>query len=253
MTIIKEYKSPFDVIRMTTPEKACVFFICDHASNAIPQHYNQLGLTHQQLQEHIAWDIGSADLTKQLSNHFKANAIFCGFSRLLIDPNREPDRDDFIPDMSDGMVIPGNTNLPFEEVQNRLQAYHEQYHLAVERELEAVLATGANPLIISIHSFTRQMSTHAHARGIEFGVLWNRDPQTAFALMHELSIATGKAIGDNEPYSAKNISYTMDRHVSPRGLRHVTLEIRQDLISTKQGIKQILDLVVPAFRALILS
>ena len=37
----------------------------------------------------------------------------------------------------------------------------------------------------------------------------------------------------NEPYSAIKLNHTMDRHVILRGLRHITLEVRQDLIDTE--------------------
>ena len=42
-------------------------------------------------------------------------------------------------------------------------------------------------------------------------------------------------MGDNEPYSGKQLNATMDRHAEARGIPYLTLEIRQDQIATEAG------------------
>jgi predicted N-formylglutamate amidohydrolase len=47
---------------------------------------------------------------------------------------------------------------------------------------------------------------------------------------------TGLVIGDNEPYFVSDeTDYTVPRHGEARGLPHVEIEIRQDLISDEAG------------------
>jgi predicted N-formylglutamate amidohydrolase len=46
----------------------------------------------------------------------------------------------------------------------------------------------------------------------------------------------GLVVGDNEPYSAKdNVDYTIRRHGRDRGLPHVMIEVRNDLLATAAG------------------
>ena len=55
---------PFEVINSdgTTP----ILLVCDHASRALPASVGRLGLPPEVLEEHIAYDIGAADLTRTL-------------------------------------------------------------------------------------------------------------------------------------------------------------------------------------------
>jgi len=48
----------------------------------------------------------------------------------------------------------------------------------------------------------------------------------------------------NKPYSAYDLNYTVDEHIGPRGLRHLAIEIRQDLIDTAQGCKTLTALLI---------
>ena len=85
--------------------------VCDHAANAIPGAYNNLGVEAGTLQEHVAWDIGARNVMSLLSERFVCTAIESHYSRLLVDLNRFPDHPTWIPATSDGVVIPGNQNL----------------------------------------------------------------------------------------------------------------------------------------------
>jgi predicted N-formylglutamate amidohydrolase len=42
-------------------------------------------------------------------------------------------------------------------------------------------------------------------------------------------------VGDNEPYSGKQLGFTMETHAGAAGLAHVELEIRQDLLADDAG------------------
>jgi len=81
--------------------------------------------------------------------------------------------------------------------------------------------------VISIHSFTP--SWKGHPRPWQVGILYDRDARLAVPLMARLSEA-GFIVGDNEPYTGALEGDTLYQHGTLRGLPHVLIEIRQDLI-----------------------
>ena len=60
-------------------------------------------------------------------------------------------------------------------------------------------------------------------------------PYLALPLMARLREA-GWCVGDNEPYSGELEGDTMSQHGTGRGLPHVLIEIRQDLIADAAGM-----------------
>src|SRR5271167_92111 len=148
---------------------AGVLVICDHASNAFPPGYGALGLSPETLLRHIAYDIGAAWLTRRLATRLNAPAVLSTFSRLLIDPNRGADDPTLVMQLSDGAIIPGNAGISAEEVELRLDRYWRPYRGAVAQTIEAMIAAGPPPAILSIHSFTP--SWRGCARPWEVGIL----------------------------------------------------------------------------------
>lgn len=220
---------PYIILREKTGSP--VFCFCDHATNAVPQKYNNLGLSRTDLNRHIGWDIGAAALVNQFCKTYGAAGLLAGFTRLLIDPNRDLDDPGLIPEISDGTVIPGNQNISKAERDFRIKTYYEPYHQILEYQIDAAVARFIDPLIISIHSFTPKPSKGTR-RELDIGLLWKVDEGKAQAVKAEIERIHPYNIGLNEPYSALKLNHTMDRHVLPRGLRHITLEVRQDLIDT---------------------
>ncbi len=53
----------------------------------MPPYYGNLGLPADQLQRHIAYDIGAAAATRAWARALDCPALLTNFSRLLIDPN----------------------------------------------------------------------------------------------------------------------------------------------------------------------
>ncbi|NNC37123.1 MAG: N-formylglutamate amidohydrolase [Acidimicrobiales bacterium] len=209
-----------------------VFCFCDHATNHIPGRFDQLGMNDVDLQRHIAWDIGAETLTRQFCETFGAAGLLARYSRLLIDPNRDLASDALIPQISDGTIIPGNQNLTDQQRQHRIDHYYEPYHEMLEEQLDLVELRGVDPLIVSIHSFTPKPDTGDH-RQLDIGLLWKVDENKAIRVKAEIERIHPYNIELNEPYSALKLNHTMDRHVVPRGWRHITLEVRQDLIDTE--------------------
>ncbi len=211
-----------------------VIVLCDHASNQIPPEYDDLGLPKGELARHIAWDIGAQGIARALAKRLEAPAIISRFSRLLIDPNRGQDDPTLVMRISDGAVIPGNAHVDKAEIARRKARFYEPYDDAISATIGRFRACGIHPALVSIHSFTpvwRGLKRPWHA-----AVLY--DPRDAGFSRHVLDALARDSeliIGGNEPYKGGLSGDTMDRQGFARGLRHVLLEVRQDLIFHQKG------------------
>jgi len=208
--------------------------LADHAGQQVPQALQRLGLPQAELDRHIGWDIGIGGVTRGLAARLDAWAIEQTYSRLLIDCNRPLASPTLIPEVSDGTVVPGNAGLSDAQRQQRIDAIHAPYHARIDAELAARTAAGRPTLLVMMHSFTPVMN--GVARPWHAGVLYHRDTRFAHALLHALRDEGDLEVGDNQPYSVSSSSdYAVPVHGEGRGLVHVELEIRQDLIADAAG------------------
>lgn len=210
-----------------------VLLICDHASNALPPTYGSLGLGREAFERHIAYDIGAAAVTRKLAARLKAPAVLSTFSRLLIDPNRGADDPTLVMRLSDGALIPGNARIDQTEVDARRERYWRPYRDTVAETIDAMLATGRVPAIISIHSFTPVWK--GAPRPWSVSMLWDVDARLARPLIDTLRAERDLIVGDNEPYDGALEGDTMYDLGTKRGLPHVLVELRQDLIADDAG------------------
>ena len=125
--------------------ESSLILVCDHAGNAIPAHYHNLGVDDAVLREHVAWDIGARNVTEVLAERFECTAIESRYSRLLVDLNRFPEHPTWIPATSDGIAIPGNQGLSEVERNKRAQEYFWPYQNAVAQATSACRAAGRTP------------------------------------------------------------------------------------------------------------
>ena len=213
---------------------ACALqLVCDHASRAVPDALAKLGLEDAQFERHIAYDIGAADVTRQLAGRLDAQAVLAGYSRLVIDVNRPPGHPESIPETSDETVIPGNLGLPEADQRLRVSDLFEPYHDAIHEALAHLWRRGAPPALFSIHSFSPEFGDGQ--RPWDVGVLWNRDPRIAQPLMKKLS-TLGLNVGDNLPYSGLELAYTLNLHGAAAGLPNCVVEINQNQVRDQDGI-----------------
>ena len=237
MNIVPEYPPaggknafrPFDVV-VGDPGQRLILF-CDHARNALPPDYRDLGLCREALKRHIAYDIGAELITRQLAALTGASAALALFSRLLIDPNRGEDDPTLVMRISDRALIPGNARIGADEIEHRLEHYWRPYRAACANLIDSTLARGMIPALLGLHSFTPCF--HGHARPWQIGVLWDKDPRLALPLIDALR-ADGLVVGDNEPYDGALRGDSMYDHSTRRGLPGALIEIRQDLVETPQ-------------------
>lgn len=200
--------------------------IVDHASNSVPAEV-MLGIDPALMQEHIALDIGVAGVAERLARRHGIPAHIATVSRLVCDFNRAEDDPAVVPEKSDGHLVPGNLGA---DVERRLVAYHRPYHDGIH----AFLAAARPRLILALHSFTPALRSRAEARPWEVALLYNTDDRAA-RLAIGLFAAQGLTVGDNQPYSGRDLNATMDRHAESAGIPYCAIEIRQDQIADETG------------------
>jgi predicted N-formylglutamate amidohydrolase len=222
-------------VRLLRPEGRSDFLLtADHAGRAIPHRLGTLGLAESELARHIAWDIGIAGVTEHLAEMLDATAVLQNYSRLVIDCNRQPGLDSSIPAVSELTAIPGNERLSSADRELRRQEIFVPYHERIAALLDARRAAGRHTVLVAMHSFTPVFK--GVAREVEVGVLYNRDARLAHIMLDLLRGEGDLAVGDNQPYAVGDLSdYTVPVHAEKRGLPHVEIEIRQDLIADAAG------------------
>ena len=242
--------APFLTHNETAPGPAVI--LCDHASNHDPACVNggDLGLSDADMSRHIAYDVGAAGLAAALAPMLDASAVLSQFSRLVIDPNRGADDPTLVMKLYDGSIIPANRHADAAEVARRKRAFFDPYHAEVTRVIDRVAARGTPPRLISIHSYTPQLRGRP-PRPWHVGVLWDRDDRLAGPLIRMLRKDPDLVIGDNEPYTGQLQGDCMYTHGTLRGLPHVLIEVRNDLIETEAAQRDWAARLAPALKALI--
>ncbi len=222
-------------VSVLNPNGASDFVLtADHAGRRIPRRLGALGLAQRELTRHIAWDIGIAGVTERLSAALDAPAVFQAYSRLVIDCNRGHGVDSSIPTISEATRIPGNEGLTAQERAERQREIFAPYHETIRALLDARAKAGRRTALIAMHSFTPIFN--GQYRATEIGVLFNRDDRLARALLEVLHETGDIAVGENDPYEVGDATdYGIPMHGERRGIPHVELEIRQDLIATMDG------------------
>ncbi len=226
-----------EAFRIIKGGEAPILIIGDHASNHVPDDID-LGIDPALLDEHIALDIGVAEVVALLCERLGCTAILGGISRLVIDLNREEDAPGLLVTASDGHAIPGNRSACLE---TRLNRFYRPYHHEIERRLDAI----ERPFILSLHSFTPHLASDpTQQRPWEIGILYNADdraPRIAIPMLEDV----GFVVGDQLPYSGKLLNATMNRHAEGNAVPYLGVEMRQDIARTAKGQRRFTDALAP--------
>lgn len=226
-----------------------LLLLCDHASNYIPEEFGNLGLPEQQLQRHIAYDIGVAEVTRAIARELQAPALFGEFSRLLIDANRGYDDPTLVMRLSDGAMVPGNRYIDATGRKARMARFWQPYHDAIEAGIARFLSAGITPIILSLHSFTPVWKTFV--RPWQVGILWDQDPRLPKLLIEGFAAQGDLTVGDNQPYDGALKNDTLYFHATRRGLAHGLIEYRQDLIGGSKGQAEWVERTLKVLRPLL--
>lgn len=205
----------------------------DHASNHVPVEINEgdLGLDPADMNRHIAYDVGALGCSLRLGELLDAPVIASNFSRLVIDPNRGEDDPTLVMHLYDGTIIPANRDIDEAEIERRKNAYYRPYHKALSK-----LAGARNDvIIIAMHSFSPKLNGRS-PRPWEIGIL--HAPQNenfGVPLISRLMQEKDLTVGDNEPYAGHLPGDSVDQHAFQHNRLNALIELRQDVIASKEG------------------
>ena len=226
---------PFEIIGV--PKEGNVLVVVDHASSLVPKNID-LGISLDYLDDHIAYDIGTAEIARYITEDTGFTAILGKFSRLVVDLNRYPDEPAVIPERSDGVEITNNIIDDSARIQ-RLQTFFNPYHDRLTRLISELQPS----LLLSLHSFAPTLRTNPQVdRPWDLGVLYNEhEGPSKLALQHlsELELM----VGDQLPYSGKDLNATMNRQAESINQAYFGVEIRQDLISFETGQRRFAEIL----------
>lgn len=205
---------------------------CDHATNRVPDWIcgGDLGIAHEDMARHIAYDVGAAGLAEQLSALMQAPAILSDFSRLVIDPNRGEDDPTLLMRLYDGTVIPANRKADAADREHRLNRLHRPYHNA----LAALADRHPARCICAVHSFTPQLRGRP-PRPWQIGILYSHRDARLGPAMVQACRDQGWITGENQPYDGHLDGDSIDRHALAHGRPNMLIEVRNDLIATPRG------------------
>lgn len=224
-----------------------LLFLCEHSGKEVPAALKGLGISEEDLSDHIGWDIGAAGVTRHLAEMFNATAVLATYSRLVIDANRPLDHPGSMPEESDARRIPGNIGLSAEDRRARQEACFWPYHRMAARH-RVRLAARQEPVLVFVHSFTPQMADGS-PRPWEIGILWDEDERLAKPMLDHLAGVLGERVGDNQPYTGKGgTGYSAQVHAKETALPHIMLEVRNDLIRDSAGQKHWAGVLAEALR-----
>jgi predicted N-formylglutamate amidohydrolase len=209
---------------------------CEHAGRAIPESLGDLGVAPHEMERHIAYDVGAEGVSRRLAEMLDAPLVLQRYSRLVVDSNRPFEAPDCMPAVSDGTAVPANARLSESARMQRFAEIHQPFHAALAGLLDRRAEGGQPSVLVSVHSFTPRL-LGGPDRPWELGVLSNRDGSFAGRFLAAFQAANPKVVSaHNEPYLVEDVSdYTIPVHGEQRGLPHLLLEIRNDLIADDAG------------------
>ncbi|MGD0493342.1 MAG: N-formylglutamate amidohydrolase [Steroidobacteraceae bacterium] len=222
--------------------------VVDHAGARIPRGLEKLGLPESELLRHIAWDIGALALARGVSEALDAPLIAQNYSRLVIDCNRDPGAPTSIPQISEWVVVPGNLDRSAAELAARRAQIFDPYHARITALLDERQAAGRPTILVAQHTMTDVFKNVR--REMHGAVLYNRDRRFAGLVLEMLRREAALSFADNQPYFVSDeTDYTIPIHGERRGLPHVEIEIRQDLVREQAGQAEWAKRVAGALRA----
>lgn len=225
------------VVEVINPGTAGPFLlVCEHASPHIPAEFNELGLKQEDRLSHAVWDPGGEDLSRTIAGRLGATLVAGRMSRLLYDCNRPLSSEAATPSQVELISVPGNADLSETDRTRRSDRFYEPFRAAVSSTLDALAA----PVLVTIHSFTPTYFG-AH-RAVEIGILHDSDARLADAMLANAGPLSDWRVERNEPYGpADGVTHTLKVHGLTRGIPHVMIEVRNDLLIGEAEVNRIAD------------
>ena len=225
---------------LSAPLDAPVLLVCEHASNFIPEPFDNLGLTEDVRHSHVAWDPGALGVSTRLAVHLNAPLVAGCVSRLVYDCNRPTTAHDAVPARSEIYDIPGNQNLTKDALAQRATNVYVPFRDCLAAE---IARRPSVQVLVTIHSFTPIYNGTPREVGI--GILHGNDDRFAAQMMAQMP-ASDHLIELNQPYGPSDgVAHTLNLHGAKNGLLNVMIEIRNDLITSTEDQTALAELLAP--------
>ena len=238
---------PVEIFRVENSSP--VLIVCDHAGNAVPKKLQQLMPKPEDMNRHIAIDVGARTVAQIVARALNSNLIMQRYSRLVIDMNRPLNSPELCPEVSDETPVPFNQSMTDSQKKSRVAEIFETYH----KSIAGVISESENPpkALVAIHSFTPSLRNQPPR-------FWHFDliSRTAVDLALELrdflqSKRPGFNYGVNEIFSVSDSSdYTLRTHAENRDLFGLSIETRNDLLNSDTDIKNWANLLADGLHAI---
>jgi predicted N-formylglutamate amidohydrolase len=169
-----------------------------------------------------------------LARRLDATLVMQTYSRLVVDCNRAPGVPSSIVTLSELTEVPGNHDLRPDEITTRFREIFDPYHTRITALLDRRRQRQQPTVLVAMHSFTPVFK--GTARPWHIGILYHRDRRLAQIMLDLLRNEPELQVGDNEPYTVGDLTdYTIPVHGERRGILHVEIEMRQDLVTQAAG------------------
>ncbi len=230
------------------PDRGRVLFSCEHASNRLPEFAEPEPADLPWMQTHWAYDIGVADLVRELVRRTESMAVLSRFSRLLCDANRDPNDPAAILPRVEQHVLGFNEFMAVQERSERIERYHKPYHDAIDELIQRRLPEGGDFLLLSMHSFVPAL--YGLQRNLDVGVLFNPYESVARRLAGTIK-AQGLITALNEPYSGRRgLIYSAARHGLGNQVIYLELEINQALLASRASRREVAGALAEALKGI---
>ncbi len=221
---------------------------CEHASNRLPEPIRSGPGDAPWMATHWAYDIGAAELVREIVRNTGSVAVLSRFSRLVCDANRDPSDPTIIVPRVEQHPLAFNELLSPHERALRIESYHAVFHRKLDELLERRRHHGGDIALVSVHSFVPAL--YGLQRELDVGVLFNPYEAVATRLARSLE-ARGLVTALNEPYSGRRgLIYSAERHGLKHQIIYLELEVNQALLSTPPKVYRVARLISEALKEL---
>jgi predicted N-formylglutamate amidohydrolase len=222
------------VIVVNAAGQSPILLACEHAGRRIPKRLGSLGLSANELDRHIAYDIGAEGVARRLAEMLDAPLVLQRYSRLVYDCNRPPESPSAIPTISELTLIPGNHGLTGVQREERTRAIYQAFHAQAAAIIETRIAMVQPVIFVTIHSFTPVFK--GIERRMHVGLLFDGDRRFTDLIAPLIRKSGPFDVRLNEPYGPEDgVCHTVNLQAGAKGLPYSMIEIRNDLIESESG------------------
>lgn len=197
---------------------------CEHASNAIPDDYQELFSSYKsQLITHRGWDIGALGVFNQLVAQLNCPQLQGQWSRLLVDLNRSAAHKQVFSEVT--------RKLSKMKQQALLEQYYWPYHQSVRNAIDRLLQQNHQVIHLSVHSFCPELN--GAVRNNDIGLLYDPSRFDEMSLCQNWQARFKKhtpyLVRMNYPYrgTSNGLTTLLRREYQPEQYIGIELELNQ--------------------------